>query len=263
MYIEIKNFMRGARRKRIAAILLLLNLVSIVCYAQIDDNTLLIIKERLDKRADNKFLFDLTGNKSLNSPGKLTAERMLKSNLNMLSRMADGEYMNNFHTLEDIFAQIDRFPEEIKNKMFLWAVGGGIVREAMSYSRKQLAKHKIGFVYPNIYGLNFSYYLSPIRASFHFRARSQTDRYYALYLKKGTYAISYNEMVYGKQIGISYRYSPKYNFFASNSVYGSTLYYGFGVLARAKKYYFYFNYLKNTTFADGDRFDVFLNVDMN
>ncbi len=183
------------------------------------------------------------------------SEIILKRNLNRLSFMGHGRYLDNYSSLAQMFQDINMYPEESKNKIFLLAVGGGIAGEALKYSRRELSKRNMGFIFPNLSGLNMLYRLAKIRGNLLLRF-SNTDRIAILSAFNGRISAILHENNYAKQKNLAFQPLSGCQIFYLNTSYPNRCYHELGVAAYYKKIHLNFNFIKNFTFPERTRLSV-------
>ncbi|MBN1466220.1 hypothetical protein JXA02_10685 [candidate division KSB1 bacterium] len=187
-------------------------------------------------------------------------EYMVKSNMARLSYYAQGRYINSIGALEDVFIQANQFPEDVKNRMFGLAIAGGVAQELFRQTRKQLSKKNIRFIYPNLYGVNISYPLRPLKAQFYFRTMTLTDRYYMLYLRGGRYSLFYREQPPYIQRGIYVRLHKGLRLFYTRTQSQYHSYNGLGISNYSKKLFLYAMFSQNPAFPQYNQLYLFVNI---
>lgn len=192
-------------------------------------------------------------------------EYQVKRNLARLSFYAQGQYLNSYYALEELFFQANQFPEDVKNRMFALTLAGGVVREAFRVSRKYLHKYKLGFIYPNLNGLNVSYPLRQygLDASIFFRARSFVDRYYGLRLFQNRVFLTYRESDRYTQNACYIRVGKSMRVFTTYTQYDRVSYSGFGVSYHTPKVLLYSTFLKHSHSSRYNRFTLFMNINFD
>jgi len=190
-------------------------------------------------------------------------EHMVKSNLARLSYYARGRYISSYAALDEMFLQVNQFPESIKNKMFAYAIAGGVARQVFRQTRKQLTKRKLGFIYPNLYGVNLVYPLRSINARLHFRTMTLEDRYYGLSLAGSTVYFTYRETATYTQQACYLKIYQNLRLFALRSNYARTSYNGIGLSNYSKNIFIYFIFLQNPRRSRSNRATLFLNLNLN
>lgn len=190
-------------------------------------------------------------------------EYMVKSNLARLSYYAQGRYLSSYSALDEMFLQANLFPESIKNRMFAYAVAGGVAREVFRQTRKQLAKRKLGFIYPNLYGVNLIYPLRSIKGHLHFRTMTLDDRYYGLSLARSKVYLMYRETAVFNQQACYLKVYQNIRLFALRSNYAKSSYNGIGLSHFSKKLFIYFIFLQNPQQSRYNRATLFVNLNLN
>ncbi len=190
-------------------------------------------------------------------------EYMVKRNLARLSYYAQGRYMNSYYALEELFFQANMFPEEVKNRMFALTLAGGMAREVFRVSRRYLGKYKLGFIYPNLNGLNVSYPIRGLHASLYFRAQSLVDRYYGLRLLKNRVFLTFRESDRYTQNACYLRVAKPLQVFATYTQYERTSYTGLGFSYRTSDILVYSTFLKHSESPTYNRFSIFMNINFD
>ena len=190
-------------------------------------------------------------------------EYMVKSNLARLSYYAQGRYMNSYDALGEMFLQANQFPEETKNRMFVYALAGGVAREIFRETRKQLVKRKLGFVYPNLYGMNVTWPLPLFKAQAHFRTTTFKNQFYGLSMAHGRLYFIYRQTDVFQQKAAYLRLYRNVRLFGLRSDYQKTSYNGIGLSNYSRKLFLYFIFLQNPEQPQYNRATLFINVDLN
>mgnify|MGYP006296977581 CR=1 FL=1 len=192
-------------------------------------------------------------------------EYMVKRNLARLSYYAQGRYLNSYYALEELFFQANMFPEDVKNRMFALTLGGGVAREVFRVSRHYLGKYKLGFIYPNLNGLNISYPLRQfgLNASFYFRTQSLTDRYYGLRMLKNRVFLAFRESDRYTQNALYVRVAKPLQLFTTYTQYDRTSYTGLGFSYRTPNVLVYSTFLRHSHTPKYNRFTIFMNINFD
>lgn len=190
-------------------------------------------------------------------------EYMVKANLARLSYYAQGRYLSSYAALDEMFLQANQFPERTKNRMFAYAVAGGVARNVFNQTRKQLTKRNFGFIYPSLYGVNLVYPIRSIKGRLHFRTMTLDDRYYGLSLARGRIYFNYRETAVFTQQACYVKIYQNVRLFGLRSNYTNSAYNGVGLSNYSKKLFIYFIFLQNPKKANFNRATLFVNLNLN
>ena len=190
-------------------------------------------------------------------------EYMVKANLARLSYYAQGRYLSSYAALDEMFLQANQFSESTKNRMFAFAVAGGVARTVFGQTRKLLCKRNLGFIYPSLYGVNLVYPIRSIKARLHFRTMTLDDRYYGLSLARGKIYFNYRETVSFTQQACYVKVYQNVRLFGLRSNYASSSYNGIGLSNYSKKIFIYFIFLQNPKRSKFNRATLFVNLNLN
>ena len=168
--------------------------------------------------------------------------------------------MNRYDALDEMFIQANQFPEDIKNKMFAFALAGGVAREIFKRTRKELVKRKLRYIYPSLYGMNFSYPIRSLKANFHFRTISLADQYYGLSLNRGKVHLTFRQAQGVQQKAAYFKVYKNVRLFGLRSDYAYTSYNGFGLSNYSKKIFIYFVFLQNPQQPAYNRATIIMNI---
>jgi len=86
----------------------------------------------------------------------MPSEHAMKYQIIRLARMTRSGYPNPYDRVEDIFWEINRYPEGAKMKMVSLVAAGGAAKVLLHTSRRLLARGGLGFIVPNLSGLQVS-----------------------------------------------------------------------------------------------------------
>ncbi|HPG38835.1 MAG TPA: hypothetical protein PLP19_13835 [bacterium] len=195
------------------------------------------------------------GTQALPIKSLLINEIMLKRNLNRLSYMGHGRYLDSCESTAQLFYDINMYPEESKNKIFLLAIGGSIAGQALKYSRRELSKHNLGFIFPNLSGLNVMYRVEKLHSTIFMRF-SNTDKIVVFSAYNGRISVNLHENSYAQQKNLAVQPLPGCQLFYLNTSYPQQSYHEIGIAAYYKKFNLYFNYIKNFSFPERNRLSV-------
>ena len=181
------------------------------------------------------------------------SERTLQWQLRKLVFMANKTYPRAYGTTEMLFEEMNRLPDEVKINMLKLVMAGGVAKEAMRYARKLLNKHKMGFIIPNLSGLNIHYPLTKIHSKFSARIAGPSDYYLSLSTHNSLIIGGYHSTAYYVTKSLNFKFIKRFRLIYQDTAYHYTRYKALGISRYSKNHSLYFIYLKNQQRQDWNR----------
>jgi hypothetical protein len=185
-------------------------------------------------------------------PAKIVpSERFLKWQLVRLARMTAQHDLDPFRPTEEMVAEMDVLPDEIKFEMVSLIMAGGVSQQLLRLARRFLMRQGIDFLVPSLSGLSMSYSLPRLPMKINCRLSSFTNQYYSA-STLGLFTFSYLETTEQMQRGIAFNAFKGVSLMSYRIITRWDDFLAFGFSRYSKPMQLYFLYQKSAHYTKGD-----------